>query len=106
MSRGVPRSLVILPNGLFGKLMLSTSVTAGLAKFTWFQMLKKSVVNRRLWRSVILKFLINEKSQFCWPGPRKVLRPRLPNPVVQKLGSVRHSVGYNSAAVVNAAGFR
>ena len=89
----MPSVLVILPNGLFGSPMVSTSVTAGLPKFAWFQMLKKSVVNLKLCRSVILKFLINEKSQFCCPGPRKVLRPRFPKPVVQKLGSVRHWVG-------------
>src|SRR5713226_4163319 len=84
MSRGVPTVLVILPKGLLGVPMLSTSVSVGLLKLAWFQMLKKSVVNRKLWRSVILKFLIKEKSQFCWEGPRKMLRPRLPKSVVQK----------------------
>ena len=57
--------LMIFPNELFGTPMLSTSVSAGLAKFAWFQMLKKSAVNRNVCLSVMVKFLINEKSQFC-----------------------------------------
>ena len=61
MIRGVPLVLVITPK-LPG---LSTSVDAGLAKFAWFQILNKSLVKRRLCRSVILRFLISEKSQFC-----------------------------------------
>src|SRR5947208_1429490 len=38
----------------------------GLEKLAWFQMLKKSVVKRMFWRSVRWKFLMSEKSQFCW----------------------------------------
>jgi hypothetical protein len=60
--------------------MVSTSLIDGFAKLEWFQMLKKSLVKRRLCRSVSLKFLISEKSQFCWTGPRKTLRPRFPLP--------------------------
>src|ERR1700688_1469873 len=78
-------------------------------------MLKKSVVKRSCWRSVILKFLISEKSQFCCPGPRNMLRPRFPKLVTQKLELGGAAVagtlglqraGYKSGAVVNAAGFR
>ena len=46
------------------------SVTAGFAKLAWFQMLKKSAVNRTSFRSPILKYLIKEASQFCSRGPR------------------------------------
>src|SRR5580698_7158213 len=90
IKRGVPSVLVILPNGLFGPIV-STSVTVGLPKLAWFHMLKKSVVKRRFCLSVSLKFLISEKSQFCWPGPRKEFLARLPKPVVQKLLSNWHS---------------
>ena len=47
----------------------SISVTEGFAKFVWFQRLKKSAVKRTSCRSMTLKFLISEKSQFCWKGP-------------------------------------
>src|ERR1700676_1480702 len=95
--------------------MASTSVTWGLPKFGWFQILKKSAVNRRFCRSVMWKFLIAEKSQFCWKGPHKFFLCKSPNPVVQKLAFVGsagfgslglHNAGYNSGAVVKAAGFR
>src|ERR1700676_490338 len=65
-------------------------------------MLKKSVVKRRLWRSVILKFLMREKSQFCCRGPRKTLRPRFPKLVVQKFELLMHCEGYSSGAVAKA----
>src|SRR5882762_1756670 len=102
---------MILPKGLLGTPMDSTSLAAGLPKLVWFQMLKKSGVKRKDCRSVSLKFLMSEKSQFCWCGPRKTLRPRLPKSVVQKLalgaGAVAgtlgsQSAGYKSGAEVNA----
>ena len=78
-------------------------------------MLKKSVVKRSACRSVIWKFLISEKSQFAWPGPRNVLRPRSPKFVVQKFAFGKivgsgwfgsHCAGYSNGAGVNAAGFK
>ena len=44
-------------------------------------MLKKSEVNLIVWCSVMEKFLINDVSQFCWKGPRYLLRPSVPKPV-------------------------
>ena len=67
MRRGVPTVLLIRANDPVGKL---TSVCIGFPKLGWFQMLKKSAVKRSDCLSVRRRFLISEKSQFCWNGPR------------------------------------
>ena len=59
-------------------------------------MLKKSVVKRSACRSVIRKFLISEKSQFAWNGPRNMLRPRLPNVVSAAFGIARAARGISA----------
>src|SRR5438046_9632869 len=99
---------MIFPNGLFESGIVSASFTVGLPKLAWFQMLKKSVVKRKEFFSVSLKFLINEKSQFCWRGPRKTFLPRLPKSVVQKVALFTGSqiVGESSDAVAKAYTFR
>src|SRR5262249_16683836 len=109
---------MILPNGLAAGLeglIVSTSVIAGLAKFAWLKMLKKSAEKRMLCRSLNRKFLINEKSKLVWNGPRYTLRCRLPKPVPQKFtlaGAVgsstvgSHWAGYSNAAGAKAEGFR
>src|SRR5579864_4936436 len=89
MSRGVPVVEVMAPK--LGP--LSMSVKVGMLKLGWFQRLKNSALNLRCVFSVTRKFLPMEKSQFCWNGPRNVLRPRLPKAVVQKFGSTRHCAG-------------
>ena len=78
--------------------IVSTSVIEGLAKLAWFQMLKKSVLNRRLMRSVSWNDFSREKSQFCWNGPRNALRPKLPKVVTDPSPP--------SAALSNGAGLK
>src|ERR1017187_10917825 len=51
----------------------------GLYKFTWLGALNISVRNSRFLCSVIGNSLMTEKSWFPRHGPRRVLRPQLPN---------------------------
>ena len=54
---------VLLPN-ILGALRSLLKRTPGLAKFGWFKILKNSARNWMLTRSVALKVLASEKSQF------------------------------------------
>ena len=52
----------------------------GVAKLTLLKRLKISQRNSIANRSVIWVFFARPKSKRCWPGPRRMFRPRLPKP--------------------------
>src|SRR5438270_12447073 len=48
-------------------------------KLAWLKMLNAAASNFKFTRSVNLKVFDNVISAYHWPGPSKVLRPRLPS---------------------------
>lgn len=69
-----------------------------MSKTGWFHTSKKSAENFRVWASDTVQAFARDMSQFCCNGPRKTLRPKLPNPVEPSIPTTGEGM--------NAAGFK
>src|SRR5215469_16370958 len=60
---------------------LNSTLLLGVSKLAWLKRLKNCASYFKLNRSLSLMFLNKLKLNCVWNGPRKMSRPRFPNPI-------------------------